>query len=98
MANLFHPSFGSRPERIVGRDDVIAQFLKGLQREPGHRDRATLVLGQRGMGKTALLLQLAEEAKSRGFVPARVTSGEDMLEEIIESIQIGGSEFVSEKP
>lgn len=98
MANLFHPSFGSRPERIVGRDDVIAQFLKGLQREPGHRDRATLILGQRGMGKTALLLQLAEEAKSRGFVPARVTSGEDMLEEIIESIQIGGSEFVSEKP
>ena len=98
MANLFHPSFGSRPERIVGRDDVIAQFLKGLQREPGHRDRATLILGQRGMGKTALLLQLAEEAKSRGFVPARVTAGEDMLEEIIESIQIGGSEFVSEKP
>lgn len=97
MANLFHPSFGSRPERIVGRDDVVAQFLRGLEREPGHRDRATLILGQRGMGKTALLLQLAEEAKSRGFVPARVTSGEDMLEEILESIQITGSEFVSEK-
>lgn len=97
MANLFHPSFGSRPERIVGRDEVIAQFLQGLDREPGHRDRATLILGQRGTGKTALLLQLAEEAKARGFVPARVTSGEDMLEEIIESIQLGGSEFVSEK-
>lgn len=97
MANVFHPSFGSRPDRIVGRDEIIAQFLAGLDREPGHRDRATLILGQRGMGKTALLLQLAEEAKAKGYVPARVTAGEDMLEEIIESIQFAGSEFTSEK-
>lgn len=95
MPNVFHPSFGSRPDRIVGRDEVIAQFLAGLDREPGHRDRATLVLGQRGMGKTALLLQLAEEAKAKGYVSARVTAGEDMLEEIIESIQLEGSEFVA---
>lgn len=97
MANLFHPSFGSRPERIVGRDEIIAQFLQGLDREPGHRDRATLILGQRGTGKTALLLQLAEEAKAKGFVAARVASGEDMLEEIVESIQLAGSEFVEGK-
>ena len=97
MANLFHPSFGSRPDRIVGRDGIIDQFLQGLDREPGHRDRATLILGQRGTGKTALLLQLAEEAKKKGFVTARVTSGEDMLEEIIESIQLAGSNMVTEK-
>ena len=70
MNNVFHPSFGSRPERFVGREDVISRFLKGLEREPGHRDRATLILGQRGMGKTALLLQFAEEAKKEGFVSA----------------------------
>ena len=35
MVNLIHPSFGSRPERIVGREDVIAQFISGLEREPG---------------------------------------------------------------
>lgn len=44
MVNLVHPSFESRPERIVGREDVIAQFVSGLEREPGHRDRATLTL------------------------------------------------------
>lgn len=97
MANLFHPSFGSRPERIVGRDDVIAQFVRGLEREPGHRDRATLVLGQRGMGKTALLLQLAEEARELDYVTARVTAGENMLDEIIETIQVNGSECVGGK-
>ncbi|WP_165247038.1 AAA family ATPase [Adlercreutzia sp. ZJ141] len=97
MDNLFHPSFGSRPDRIVGRDDAIEQFIEGIKREPGHRDRATLILGQRGTGKTALLLQLADEAKARGFVAARVTSGEDMLEEIIESIQLAGSEYISKK-
>lgn len=97
MANLFHPSFGSRPDRIVGREDIIEQFVQGINREPGHRDRATLILGQRGTGKTALLLQLADEAKARGFVAARVTSGEDMLEEIIESIQLAGSKFVPKR-
>ena len=65
MPNVFHPSFGSRPDRIVGRDEVIAQFLAGLDKDPGHRDRATLILGQRGMGKTALLLQLADEARAK---------------------------------
>lgn len=95
MPNTFHPSFGSRPDEIVGRDKVIEQFLKGLDREPGHRDRATLILGQRGMGKTALLLQFAEIAKEKGYIAARVTSSENMLDEIIESIQIAGSDYVA---
>lgn len=97
MANLFHPSFGSRPERIVGRKPIVEQFVSGLQREPGHRDRCSLILGQRGMGKTALLLELAEEANRLGFVCARVTAGEDMLEEIIESLQLGGSQHLCDK-
>lgn len=97
MSNIFHPSFGSRPERIVGRAEAIDSFVSGLQREPGHRDRARLILGQRGMGKTALLLVLAEEARKQGFVVTRVTAGNSMLEEIIEGIQIEGSEYTSEK-
>ena len=40
------------------------------------------------MGKTALLLEFEDIAKKRGFVVARVSHNEDMLEEILELIQI----------
>lgn len=52
---IFSPSFGNRPSYLVGRETVISTFISGLEQEPGNRDRATLMLGQRGSGKTVLL-------------------------------------------
>lgn len=94
---IFHPAFGNRPDQIVGREQVIDDFVKGLRSEPGHRERAALILGQRGMGKTALLLELADRAGDFGYVVARVTAGSSMLEEILEVIQIEGSRYVGER-
>lgn len=91
MENVFHPSFGNRPDTIVGRSDVIDAFLAGLETKPGNRDRAMLILGQRGMGKTALLLELGDRAIERNFIVARVAAGETMLDEIVESVQIEGA-------
>ena len=51
--NLFQPTFGNRPEKYIGRDGVIEQFMAGLREPVGSRNRCTLFLGQRGMGKTA---------------------------------------------
>jgi ATP-dependent Clp protease ATP-binding subunit ClpA len=51
----FLPAFGNRPDRIVGRDDVIAGFLDGLSQPIGHKNRTSILIGQRGTGKTALL-------------------------------------------
>ena len=96
-APLFHPTFGSRPAKIVGRDAEIELFAEGLQSPVGSRDRCILLLGQRGMGKTALLLEFEDIAKKRGFVVARVSHNEDMLDEIIELIQLKGSRFVQDK-
>ena len=96
-APLFHPTFGSRPARIVGRDAEIELFAEGLRSPIGSRDRCILLLGQRGMGKTALLLEFEDIAKKRGFVVARVSHNEDMLDEIIELIQLKGSRFVQDK-
>ncbi|MDR3305572.1 MAG: ATP-binding protein [Clostridiales Family XIII bacterium] len=42
------------------------------------------------MGKTALLLELADRAKEFGFISVRVTASERMLDEIIEGIQLAG--------
>jgi len=52
------------------------------------------LIGQRGTGKTTLLLEFAEIAKEKGFVAARVAASGDMLDEIIQSIQKNGERFI----
>lgn len=53
--SIFSPSFGNRPSRLIGREAVLAAFMAGLDSAPGSRDRAIVMLGQRGSGKTVLL-------------------------------------------
>lgn len=91
--SLFQPTFGNRPEKYIGRDAVIEHFIAGLRGPVGARDRCTLFLGQRGMGKTALLLELSDRAQKEGYVVARVTAHEGMPQAIIEQFQLNGSKF-----
>ena len=90
---LFQPTFGNRPEQYIGRDGVIEQFMQGLSEPVGSRNRCTLFLGQRGMGKTALLLELSDRAAKAGYVVARVTAHEGMPGAIIEQFQLNGSPY-----
>ena len=53
--NVFSPTFGYRSEYIVGRDKEISEFMESIAAAPGHPNRATFFIGQRGMGKTVLL-------------------------------------------
>lgn len=95
---VFLPAFGNRPSQLVGRDLVIKSFVEGLSQPVGHPDRATLLLGQRGMGKTALLLEFGDQAEQLGFVVARVTATDNMLEDLIGIIQRTGSSLVAKLP
>ena len=94
---IFQPSFGNKPDRIVGRDEVLQEITEGLQSYPGSAERATFLMGQRGMGKTALLLETAERSKEFGYVAVRLTCGEAMLVNLIDMLQRAGSEFVRER-
>lgn len=94
--SLFQPTFGNRPEQYIGRDGVIEQFMAGLREPVGSRNRCTLFLGQRGMGKTALLLELSDRASKEGYVVARVTAHEGMPQAIIEQFQLNGSKFFND--
>jgi hypothetical protein len=49
------------------------------------------------MGKTVLLIELAERAKEYDFIVVRVVAGETMLDEIIEGIQIAGERLTEGK-
>lgn len=95
--SLFQPTFGNRPEQYIGRDGIIEQFMDGLREPIGSRDRCTLFLGQRGMGKTALLLELSDRATKAGYVVARVTAHEGMPKAIIEQFQLNGSEYFKDE-
>lgn len=95
--SMFQPTFGNRPEQFIGRDGVIEQFMEGLREPVGSRNRCTLFLGQRGMGKTALLLELSDRAVKAGYVVARVTAHEGMPKAIIEQFQLNGSPFFKDE-
>ena len=94
---IFQPSFGNRPEQLIGRNDVLDRLMSDLQSYPGSAERATLLVGQRGMGKTALLIELADRAKKHDFITARVTCGETMLDNLIEMLQKAGAGFIREQ-
>ena len=96
MDNVFEPSFGNRPDRIVGRDEVLDGIDKALSSRPGSRDRAMLITGQRGMGKTALLLEIEERANRAGFITSRAAANESMLDNLLERLQINGRDLVTQ--
>lgn len=52
----------------MGRGPVITEFADALDDGPGAPGRALLLSGQRGVGKTALLNALEDEAKKRGWL------------------------------
>lgn len=96
--NVFSPAFGNRPSQLVGRTSTLDAILDGLDTIPGSKERTTLILGQRGSGKTVLLWELADRARERGFVVASPTvASDDMPERIIEKIQDDGERYIKEK-
>lgn len=95
---VFVPSFGNPPRNLVGREDTLRAFEDLFQSVPGSRERVMLLLGQRGSGKTVLLLQLAELAKKRGYVVASPTiASKELPTRILEKLKDEGSTFL-EKP
>lgn len=92
---IFSPSFGNRPTYLVGRAPVLKQLDQCLSSRPGSRDRATVMLGQRGSGKTVLLWELADRARQADFAVATPTIVADgMLDRIVEKIQDDGSRYI----
>lgn len=95
---VFSPAFGNRPSQLVGRDSVLDELVGGLTSRPGNRRRATVLLGQRGMGKTVLLWELADRARELGYAVATPTVvSESMLDRIVEKIQDDGERYIKQK-
>jgi hypothetical protein len=95
--NIFKPTFGNRPPHLVGRETIIAEFEEALKSSVGHPGRSSILIGQRGFGKTAMLLEFADHAEKMGYIPVIVTANARMLDNIIQIIQTKGSKYFDGK-
>ncbi len=82
--NPFTPIFGGKPNFFFGRKSILARFGAAML-DKGSEDRALLITGNRGCGKTALLEQLSQRAKASGRKTIDVNS-ESTVSTIIRSL------------
>lgn len=82
VVNPFTPTFGTSPALLVGRGPVIEEFADALDAGPGAPGRALLLSGQRGVGKTALLNTLEDQARQRGWLVISETALSGLAERI----------------
>ena len=93
---VFSPAFGNKPRTLVGRDVAMKTLSEGLTSLPGSRERARLIIGQRGLGKTVLLLELADYARKNDYIVASPTVvSNDMLDRILEKLNRDGDKLLS---
>ncbi len=73
IRNPYSPGAGLRPFELAGRDQEIATFDVLRARARQRRNGQSIILyGLRGVGKTVLLNELAEAARSDGWIVAKV--------------------------
>lgn len=82
MPNPFHPSFGVSPPLLVGRDDLINEFVEAIEDGPGSAGRATLYTGPRGAGKTVLLNAIEDRTREKGWLVVSETASPGFVERI----------------
>src|SRR5665647_2995043 len=77
--NPFKPSAGATPPLLVGRTEAIEEFKDSLADGPGAPGRLTIFTGARGVGKTVMLTEGANEALKEGWVAVSDTATQPSL-------------------
>jgi hypothetical protein len=85
--NPFHPQFGKRPDKFIGRDQHIRAFIDSLN-DANDPNRVTVVSGIRGSGKTALLSGIKAAIDSKRFAVVDVTAGRGLLQDMLDQLQL----------
>jgi len=94
--NPYTPGAGSRPLALTGRDEQIEACRVMLGRlERGMPDRPFAIHGLRGVGKTVLVRQLADEARQRNWfvVHRELRSGVELRPSLALALDAAFAEF-----
>jgi len=70
----FRAGFGKSPPLLAGRDDILDQLSDALVEGTWTSERASLVEGLRGVGKTVLLNAVEDRARERGWIVVSETA------------------------
>jgi len=84
QANPFTPSFGSNPRILAGRENILAPMRQAFEQGYGDPNLASILVGARGTGKTALLSSIIAAAGERGWVGVNVSALPGMLDDILQ--------------
>ena len=80
--NPFCPTAGAIPPRIIGRDDLVLEFIEGLNAGVGAPARLMRITGPRGSGKTVLLCDLRDKAQKLGWKAVVVSAGQNLVDDL----------------
>jgi AAA ATPase domain len=76
--NPFNPGAGTPPPELVGRDPILQQSEIILERiKRGRAERALLLVGLRGVGKTVLLREIRRRALDKGYLVEIIEAQEE---------------------
>lgn len=84
-ANPFRPGFGESPTVWSGRGTILDAYRHAIETDAGSPGRMLLINGARGIGKTALINELEDIARTNGWVLLRTSSNKNMLGELIDT-------------
>ena len=90
MVNPFKPTAGKMPPVLIGRQGIVDDFAEGLDNGAGAPGRLMLVAGQRGLGKTVMLTELARTALGRGWEVYAETASAGMTERLVAALDSAG--------
>ncbi len=81
--NPFTPTFGASPPLLVGRSDLLEEFVGALEDGPGAPGRMTLYTGARGTGKTVMLNEVEDLARQQGWQVISETATEGLVNRLV---------------
>lgn len=84
--NPFTSTLGRTPPVVVGREQYVGDFEQALYDGPGAHERISIVTGPRGIGKTVLLNELEDVAKSQAWHVISETTTEGFTSRIRDSV------------
>lgn len=94
MINPFTPGFGCYPSVVMGRDEIIDEFIEALDgSKPGCQDKYPLFSGNRGVGKTVMLGEITKILQERGFFIYRCDAAAGITDKIIKAL-LGKKKYI----
>lgn len=93
MQNPFRPSAGAEPPHLIGRAGLLDEFIYGLRIRSGAPGLLTIFTGARGIGKTVMLGEAEDAARTEGWLVVSETATRGFLGRIGESMRTANEEI-----